>query len=574
MEYLLKSSAILSLFFICYQLFLQRETFFIGNRWFLLSGLILSALVPLIVIPIYVESTPVVLQDVPITNQNVSNSAIVYASQIETSFDFLKLISTIYIIGVIFFLGKLLIEFISLSNLLKKHQYNRDKWFYYIETEMDIAPFSFFKCIVYNPNQFNENELQLILNHERVHARQFHSLDILLSQLACALFWFNPLVWLYKKALQQNLEFIADHEAQTNASCEKSYQKLLLKTSIQSHQLALTNNFYNSIIKKRIVMLHKSKSNKMNAYKYALVIPLLLLFVLNFNTETIAQTKKITTEKTKIGQNILKYVITKDTKDKQLESIKEKMAEQEVTIEYKNIARNFNKEITAIRIKYDSKKGSGEFFVNSNDPIKDIAITLNVDENTLTVGQAMKNLSQSFEIITKDDGGKKVKTSGSGSNVFVYSTDDDDVEVEKEVIVIGKDGEEHEVKKEKKVYVIKSGSTKNSNENEDILFVKKNKRDTIWVKQDVKNIVWTDDDGGDVEIIAVENGKNNVRIFTNGDEQPLIFLDGKEVTKKEIENLEPDNIENVNVLKGDKAIEKHGKKAKDGVIEITTKKQE
>jgi bla regulator protein BlaR1 len=567
MDYVLKSSAIIIIFFVCYKLFLQRETFFVGNRWFLLSGIILSLIIPLIVIPVYVEFTPNYLDYVSTNGQDASS-----LQQIEESFNLLQFATILYVTGVLFFIGKLILECVSLVFLMKRNQSKKIGFYTYVETNSNSAPFSFFKWIIYNPNQFDKNELNLILNHEKVHARQYHSMDVIFAQLMCVVFWMNPLIWLYKRELHQNLEFIADREAQNNAVCEINYQKLLLKTTLSNHQLAFANNFYNSLIKNRIIMLHRSKSNKMNAYKYALVIPLLMLFVFNFNTQIIAQTKTSQPDKEKIGQNILKYVITKDTKDKQLESIKDKMAEQDVKLVYKNLKRNSNKEITAIRIEYDSKKGSGEFFVNSDEPINDIAVTLNVNENSISVGQAMKNLSQSFEIIT-EDGNKKVKTSGSGNNVFVFSTDDDENDDEN-VFVIGKDGENHEVKKEKNVYVIKSASVKDSDASEDVIFMKKNKKDTVWIKKDVKNIVWTDDDGKDVEIITVENGnKNNIKIFTSGEEQPLILLDGKEITKKDMEELEPENIDSVNVLKGDKAIKKHGKKAEHGVIEITLKKK-
>ena len=83
------------------------------------------------------------------------------------------------------------------------------------------------------------------------------------------------MVWLYKKELQQNLEFIADEKAQTVSDCKESYQRLLLKASVSNHPLALTNNFYNSLIKKRIIMLHKSKSKKLNQLKFLLTIPAL-----------------------------------------------------------------------------------------------------------------------------------------------------------------------------------------------------------------------------------------------------------------------------------------------------------
>ncbi|MEZ4802297.1 MAG: M56 family metallopeptidase [Gelidibacter sp.] len=568
MEYLIKSSAIIAIFYICYRLFLQRDTFFVSNRWFLFAGMVASILIPLLVIPVYVEITPITLNSMV-----QSNEVDIQHMQPENPFNLINFLSVIYGIGILFFLGKLITELSSLLFLIKRNPSSYDGSFSYIQTSTALAPFSFFNWIVINPEQFDTKELELIINHEKVHARQCHSVDVIVAQLMCVVFWFNPFSWLYKKALQQNLEFIADQEAQIVAPCEKSYQNLLLRTSIPSHQLVLANNFYNSLIKKRIVMLHKSKSSRLNVWKYSLVIPLIVAFVLNFNTEIIAQTKTPQPEKVKIGQNVLRFVITKDTKDSQLESIKEKLAEKNATITFNNISRNGQKEITGIKIDYEHTGKKGNFFVNSDNPIKDITVSLNVNENELTVGQSTKNLSQSFEIITDDDGGKKVKTTGAGSNVFVYSTDDDEGDDDEKVIVIGKDGDDHEVKKEKNVYVIKSGSKKNSDETEDVVFVRKNKKDTVWIKKDVENIVWTDDDGKDVEIITVDKGNDNIKIFTNGDEQPLILLDGKEISKKDMDSLKSENIESVNVLKGEKATEKHGKKGEHGVIEITSKKK-
>src|SRR5690606_37026592 len=121
-----------------------------------------------------------------------------------------------------------------------------------------------------------------IITHEKTHANQYHSIDILLTQLSCIVLWFNPFIWFYNKDLKQNLEFIADKTTLKQNHCKKSYQYTLLKTSIPSHQMALSNNFYNSLIKKRIVMLHKSKSKKINQLKYALVIPVVALFLMGF----------------------------------------------------------------------------------------------------------------------------------------------------------------------------------------------------------------------------------------------------------------------------------------------------
>ena len=117
MEYLLKATAVIAIFYILYKLFLQRETFFQTNRVFLLVGLLTSALLPLIVIPIYVEYTPTVLDPslaymISPEIQQIDNSS---------SFDWLALASLIYAIGLIFFLGKLLIELASLKFLFNRH---------------------------------------------------------------------------------------------------------------------------------------------------------------------------------------------------------------------------------------------------------------------------------------------------------------------------------------------------------------------------------------------------------------------------------------------------------------------
>jgi beta-lactamase regulating signal transducer with metallopeptidase domain len=252
MEYLLTASAVIFIFYTCYKVFLQRETFFESNRWFLLIGLIFAILMPFIVIPVYIEYVPVVQQFI------VANAGTASQTAIEDPIDFIQIVFLIYSIGALYFLVKFIIELSSLLLLLKKNSSYKKGAFTFIETHHKVPPFSFFKYIVYNKNQFNETELNHIINHEKVHAKQYHSIDIMLIHIASTLFWFNPFIWLYKKVLQQNLEFIADKEAQIVSKCEKSYQTLLLKSSVPNYQLVLANNFYNSLIKKRIVMLHKS----------------------------------------------------------------------------------------------------------------------------------------------------------------------------------------------------------------------------------------------------------------------------------------------------------------------------
>ena len=118
MDYLLKASAVIAIFYFCYKLFLQGETFFSTNRWFLLSGLIVAICIPFIVIPIYIEYTPTPIHDFIITESNGIGSQ----SNPESQFNWTFIVSWSYYIGAMFFLGKLCIEFVSLSFIFKNNK--------------------------------------------------------------------------------------------------------------------------------------------------------------------------------------------------------------------------------------------------------------------------------------------------------------------------------------------------------------------------------------------------------------------------------------------------------------------
>lgn len=132
-----------------------------------------------------------------------------------------QLLPWIYGAGVLFFFIRFTLQFYALSLVLIRNNKQKYKGYSIVESKDDVAPFSFFNWIVYNPDQFDENELRQIITHERVHVRQWHSLDVLFSQLTSIILWFNPFIWMYRKTLEQNLEFIADQGTQNNVDCKK-----------------------------------------------------------------------------------------------------------------------------------------------------------------------------------------------------------------------------------------------------------------------------------------------------------------------------------------------------------------
>ncbi len=603
MEYLLKASAVIIIFYTCYKLFLHRETFFESNRWFFIVGILTAVLIPLIVIPVYIEYVPVV------QNFIIANDGLTTQTVVEDTFNFTQLFYLIYSLGALFFLVKLTVEFASLLLILKKNTANKKGGYSYIETNQNIPPFSFFKSIVYNKSQFNHAELELIINHEKVHAKQYHSLDILLIQIVSALFWFNPFIWLYKKEMQQNLEFIADKEAQSISNCEKSYQTLLLKSSVPNYQLVLANNFYNSLIKKRIIMLHKSKSNKLNVWKYALILPVIGIFLMSANTKKVYVEKAETTENNtsladpsiknelnsiiyysennetdakkgqdpKVTEVIIDhdhFMITKDFSDSNIEDLKNQLKEKGITVKFKGIKRNSDNEITAIKIDVSSKTSNANYNSEGDNPIHPIKIGFDSDGSKISIGNSnsVHAPDHSFTFVSKD-GNHKIHTVGSADNVFVIAGDD--IEEDGQKIVIRKADKVHVApnSKSKVKFISEDGNvTEINDENIVVWESQKGDIDTIHVKKMSKEkAVWINKTGSE-DVYAFENGDDNKFFISTGSgEAPLYILNGKEISKEEMDAIKPDSIEKVEVLKGESATKKYGDKGENGVILITTK---
>ena len=164
-------------------------------------------------------------------------------------FDWTTFLSLLYVLGVVYFAFRLFIQLYAIKKIKKNSSVVTDGNFYHVRTRQQISPFSFFKHIFYHPKQFDAQELKTILTHEKMHAKGLHSIDILLTELIFIVLWFNPAIWLYKRAVKQNLEFIGDAKTCNLNGDKKSYQYLMLKQAINTNSLTIVNAFFNSIIK-------------------------------------------------------------------------------------------------------------------------------------------------------------------------------------------------------------------------------------------------------------------------------------------------------------------------------------
>lgn len=540
------------LFYLVYQVFLKKETFYRVNRHFLLIGVIVAFVCPFIIINTYVE-----IAAIPISASNSlpANSSFEIS---KSSFNWLDLIYTLYGIGITMLGLKFMFQLLAIRKVIRTNKTIKMDGYVYVETNKDIAPFSFFRYIFYNPAKFNPQELEAILKHERAHSTQKHSIDLLIAHLVTIVMWANPFSWLYKKNIEQNLEFLADDTAIQSVASDRVYKYVLLKVSGNQFFTPITNNFHNSLIKNRIVMLHKSKSNKKNALKMALILPALAVFLLSFNTRKIyvPTTEKASALLSVESLKTIEILINKDTTNEELEGIKKDLSSKGIDFSY-TVVHNENREIIALEIDMRSKEKDGKkfrgsaSFDNDGKAIDPVTIVYDEDSNSFFMGD---NKSK-----------HKVIHKSADINTWVYSDDDEHKHIEiktdgdKEIIIVNgkevtretfEEMEEEDEVHGKHVRIVKK-STAGGNTN-------------VFVIKDT-------DDVDDIEVIS-DDSSSFFFIDTDDDDDQLFIIDGKESSKEEVKSLSPDKIETINVYKGDKAVEKYGKKAKDGVVDIKTKK--
>ncbi len=523
--YILKSAGVSTLFLLCYLIFLKKETFFNHNRVFLLVGLILSFIIPLISIKevVWIE---------PATLPAINNTSLLESDPNgKWAFDWISVLSILYILGATLFLIRFLVNLLSLKQVIAQGGTQKKGSINFVETQKNTTPFSFFNYLIYNPERLSKSDFATIIAHERIHIKGLHSLDILLIHAVILVQWFNPFIWFYKDSIEHNLEFIADHGALKSGRDRIGYQNLLLKNTVGAAHPHFSNSFYNSIIKKRIVMLNQNRSKKIGAFKTLLVIPLLGFFLLSFNVEkayhypTSKATPKNTTDKS------VKLIINKNTSNEALEKMKQNLAKDGIDFSY-TVVRNDKMEIIDISVQISGKSSEGETFnssysANSEGTIKPLVIFYDDQANMVSFGGTEH---------------RHVRIHSSGDHTMSWSEDFDDEDVDDEHV---------------KVHVI--SDTENDKH---ITFRSKSDKNVMILKDS--------DDEDDIEVIG-ETG-DFFFIDTDGKGKPLFYIDGKKAKEEDVKKLLPNKIESINVLKGDGAIKKYGKKAKNGVVEITTKK--
>lgn len=282
LNYLLEASIGLCLFLLVYQLLLRKETNFRLNRVFLLIAIIASVTFPLISFTAADSPVPSLglSVDTAETLQYSSSNEII-TEPVQTGMNAWEGLAVLYLVGLLIFITIFILRLRKMFYVLKKsnnYTYNHHR---IIELKTNDSPFSFFNFIfIGNTPPLSEKEKQQIVAHEGIHAKLYHSFDIVLLNILGIVFWFNPIIRMYKKIFVQLHEFEADARAVETYDVDE-YCSLLAKVALHSADYKLANHFSNSLTVKRIEMMrtlkHQIKSWKVAAA--ASFLPILFFVV-------------------------------------------------------------------------------------------------------------------------------------------------------------------------------------------------------------------------------------------------------------------------------------------------------
>lgn len=303
-NYLLKVSACSAFFFAFYLLVLRKLTFFKINRFYLLFTLLLGFVIPTLQFTVERElaaapiiEAPVVVQNEDLTEQFSlpPTTAPVVSLPVEEAYNWFNLLPFLYITVVFGLLG---LATWRLLQLIKHAKQNTQEinGLKLVHKSNGFTNCSFFNYVFIDENSLTENELQIMLRHEEVHAKQYHSVDKIILIIVKAVLWFNPIVYLYDKALEQIHEYEADEVTSRNFGTA-SYANLLLRLAVIKSDMLLVHNFVKSPIKARIKMLFNSKSKHMKKLLYLLALPIGMGLLWGFTVDVVDVIPKAKPEK-------------------------------------------------------------------------------------------------------------------------------------------------------------------------------------------------------------------------------------------------------------------------------------
>jgi TonB-dependent SusC/RagA subfamily outer membrane receptor len=607
--YALKHLVLTGLFLAAYKFWLYSRKQFAYNRFFLLFGLLASVVVPLIEIKkiVWVQWVP---------PMNEATEYVILANNGQPFISLLDWIGIGLLTGSALVLIQLLFRAAIIYKIINKSEIVQRKKPKLLVSNIAKAPFSFLQQIVFPKELYLGPNYEVILDHEKIHVKQGHSFDVLLVHLFLVFGWWNPLLWVYKKAIIENLEFLTDYLTVSKTKESKAYQYILLQQTVPQQQLVLAHPFYHSFLKKRIMMLNANTPKK-SPWASLILVPMMVGFVLLFNNKIVAQIApppppipasvippppppRLASDTLVVGQlsslipppppmvSEMSIALSIEAASSE-ESLNREISffkEYGISLSFNKIKRNAKGLITGIKAAFKSEAGtSGVYAVSGDMPISNFEFFAELDGDEKLVNAGFR--AKADEVIKHIKALKMLKT----------------VEIKEK---------KHEKQKDKKVMKITIDKIAyQEKDSVEFVFFNKdtNKKSFVFINgksfvgdtlafeyEKLKDIDFdlvppdsiahslgglkAGKNGLFVINTENENHKTELKIkkprtpWENKENQPLYIIDGKEQpTGKNINDIKPNDIESISVLKGEAAVKTYGEKGVHGVIIITSKKE-
>jgi BlaR1 peptidase M56/Surface antigen variable number repeat len=296
LTYLVESSVYLLFFLVVYRFTISKLTHFSWMRGYLLSSLILSTILPFVKIPTHWAKSIIghsidngsfqinVLNPDLMTSAKTAESAQLSPYSHPWMFILIGL-SIIYILGAIYKSVLLFGNINKILTIIKKSVKYKEGAYFLVDTDIELPAFSFFNFIFINRDYKNltNDDILRIKKHEIIHAKQWHTLDILFVEFISVIFWFNPLVQYTKYKLQEIHEFIADEKTAGQGEMKKNYAQLLFNLATEKKSLNLMTGFYSKQISNRILMVTKKRSIRWSKLLFISLLPVALFLLFSFS---------------------------------------------------------------------------------------------------------------------------------------------------------------------------------------------------------------------------------------------------------------------------------------------------
>ncbi|AMR33220.1 hypothetical protein A0256_18245 [Mucilaginibacter sp. PAMC 26640] len=619
--FLFKVNIALLLFCAGYYLVLRHLTFYSLNRVYLISAIIFASIYPKIDLTSFAQRHDNIALPVQTVLLNWQIPAARLVKPL-TQPDYWAWGAMLFWAGAALLATRLLVQLFSLLKL-----YRNSKQAIILNHEVRLmngkaAPFSFWRSIYVNPENHTPADLKAILLHEQEHVNGWHTIDIMLAELSSIFYWFNPGVWLMKKAVRENIEFITDRKILNNGIDTKAYQYSLVNVSFNAATPGIVNHFNISTIKKRIIMMNAKRSSKFNVARYAFILPaVVLLLIFSFSDAAIIKPISAKINSTiqplrKVTLNIISQADTAITLRLNTSNLKKGNSAtlKQDTIKFATLTlhkadtgkkKRFSFHTENVRIftdadsanfVVDGKKIRPADFkaldpndilaVNVVNPTDAKALLLEADELTFD-----NNKKIVFVTTTKSDAGKKL-LARLGNRKQINN------------LRITKDGVPQNISGQELVsfgsakpatIVLNSGDKLTTilgnikHPDLDSPVIVKGYPNTLTLKKSNGTTVQafiskTSDSPESLKAVSITGFGSSNRSATaktystfstatvNRISDKLIIIDGKEATKKELKKLSAFDIDRMSTLLDIDTVKKYGSKAKYGVVYIYTKK--